>query len=78
MSEVTGYPAKTKMGELSIVPVDMRILAPCLWTLPLQNSLMHKETRYRKRFIDLLVNPETRKVFKIRSKVTMACWWMTD
>ncbi|XP_065299599.1 lysine--tRNA ligase isoform X1 [Dermacentor albipictus] len=65
-----GHPGKTKKGELSIVPVEMVLLAPCLHMLPhLHFGLKDKETRFRQRYLDLILNESTRQKFIKRSKV---------
>jgi len=67
---VTGYPSRTKMGELSIVPVasGFEILAPSLRILP-AGTLEKPDNRYRRRYLDLMLNPVTRQVFKARSEI---------
>ncbi|KAM7283204.1 lysine--tRNA ligase isoform X1 [Ixodes scapularis] len=65
-----GQPGKTKKGELSIVPVEMVLLAPCLHMLPhLHFGLKDKETRFRQRYLDLIMNENVRQKFIMRSKV---------
>ena len=65
-----GYPTRTKRGELSLVPVEMILLSPCLHMLPKgPKALSDQEIRYRQRYLDLIVNDETRKVFTTRAKV---------
>lgn len=65
-----GHPGKTKKGELSIVPVEMVLLSPCLHMLPhLHFGLKDKETRFRQRYLDLILNESTRQKFIMRSKV---------
>uniref|UniRef100_U5EUE8 Lysine--tRNA ligase n=1 Tax=Corethrella appendiculata TaxID=1370023 RepID=U5EUE8_9DIPT len=67
---VTGYPGKTKKGELSIVPKNLKILSPCLHMLPhLHFGLKDKETRFRQRYLDLILNNNVREIFHIRSKI---------
>ena len=67
---VKGYIAKTKKGELSIVPLDMKILAPCLHMLPsLHFGVVDKELRYSNRYLDLMLNKEVRDIFKTRHKI---------
>ncbi|CAM9537942.1 unnamed protein product [Pylaiella littoralis] len=67
---VTGYPGKSKKGELSVFPTTMLLLAPCLHMLPnAREGLKNQETRYRQRYLDLMTNDETRRVFQVRSKV---------
>ena len=67
---VKGYIAKTKKGELSIVPSDIKILAPCLHMLPsLHFGVVDKELRYSNRYLDLMLNKEVRDIFKTRHKI---------
>lgn len=67
---VTGYPGKSKKGELSIFPTEIRLLSPCLHMLPGSHSgLKNQELRYRQRYLDLILNPETRRVFNIRAQI---------
>ncbi|XP_076370976.1 lysine--tRNA ligase-like isoform X1 [Tachypleus tridentatus] len=67
---VKGYPGKTKKGELSIIPTCMELLAPCLHMLPhLHFGLKDKETRYRQRYLDLILNDYVRQKFFTRAKI---------
>lgn len=67
---VNGFPGKSKKGELSIFPTKMTLLSACLHMLPTGYSgLKNQEVRYRQRYLDLILNSETRRVFDIRSKV---------
>ncbi|XP_013104611.1 lysine--tRNA ligase isoform X2 [Stomoxys calcitrans] len=67
---INGYPAKTKKGELSIVPKEIKLLSPCLHMLPhLHFGLKDKETRYRQRYLDLILNNRVREIFQIRAKI---------
>ena len=67
---VKGYIAKTKKGELSIVPKKIEILAPCLHMLPhLHFGVVDKELRYSNRYLDLMLNKEVRDIFKTRHKI---------
>nr|XP_033798154.1 lysine--tRNA ligase isoform X1 [Geotrypetes seraphini] len=67
---IQGYPGKTKKGELSIIPHEMKLLSPCLHMLPhLHFGLKDKETRFRQRYLDLILNDYVRQKFIIRSKV---------
>jgi lysyl-tRNA synthetase class 2 len=67
---VEGEVFKTKRGELSIEVKDFTILAKSLRPLPEKwHGLKDVETRYRQRYLDLLINPEVREVFVIRAKV---------
>lgn len=65
-----GHPAKTKKGELSLVPREITILTPCLHMLPhLHYGLKDQETRYRKRYLDLMMNADVRRKFQVRSQI---------
>ncbi|XP_022059037.1 lysine--tRNA ligase isoform X2 [Acanthochromis polyacanthus] len=67
---VRGNPGKTKKGELSIVPSEMFLLSPCLHMLPhLHFGLKDKETRYRQRYLDLILNDYVRQKFITRAKI---------
>ncbi|KAF5286810.1 hypothetical protein FQR65_LT12431 [Abscondita terminalis] len=67
---VEGVPTKTKKGELSIIPKSIKLLSPCLHMLPhLHFGLKDKETRFRQRYLDLILNNRVRKIFHIRSKI---------
>ena len=67
---VRGTPSRTKKGELSIVPSTMTLLAPNLHLLPSGHfGLKDQETRYRKRYLDLIMNDTTRKLFITRSRI---------
>jgi len=64
---------KTKTNELSLKLTAIRLLTKSLRPLPEKfHGLVDHETRYRRRYLDLLVNPETRKVFAIRSALIAA------
>lgn len=67
---LAGYAAKTKKGELSIIPTKMIILAPCLHMLPSAHTgLKDKETRYRQRELDLIMNTDVKNIFITRSRI---------
>ncbi|EGR28499.1 lysyl-tRNA synthetase, putative [Ichthyophthirius multifiliis] len=67
---VTGRPHRSKNGELSIAPGKIQLLSPCLHMLPsLHTGLKDQETRYRKRYLDLIMNPQIRNVFITRTKI---------
>lgn len=66
-----GHPGKTKKGELSIIPTCIEILSPCLHMLPhLHFGLKDKETRFRQRYLDLIINDFARQRLQCRPKVT--------
>ncbi|XP_069698720.1 LOW QUALITY PROTEIN: lysine--tRNA ligase [Periplaneta americana] len=65
-----GNPGKTKKGELSIVPKKVKLLSPCLHMLPhLHFGLKDKETRYRQRYLDLILNERVRQKFHTRAQI---------
>ncbi|KAL1409954.1 lysyl-tRNA synthetase [Vanrija albida] len=66
---ITGQPARSKAGELSLSATAIKLLSPCLHQLPGREGLVDQETRYRKRYLDLIVNNQTRDVFIARSKI---------
>lgn len=66
----TGWPFRTKTGELSLHVTEIRLLTKSLLPLPEKfHGLTDVETRYRQRYVDLIVNPEVRDVFIKRSRV---------
>lgn len=68
---VTGFVFKTKMGEISVHCETVKLLAKSLRPLPEKfHGLTDKETRYRQRYVDLIMNPEVRRNFEIRSNFT--------
>lgn len=67
---VTGTLFKTKTGELSVRVQQIRLLTKCLRPLPDKfHGLADQEARYRYRYLDLLMNEETRNRFAIRAKL---------
>ena len=70
---VVGRPGKSKKGELSIFPSEIQLLSPCLHMLPQKkgegDALTEQEVRYRKRYLDLIVNHDNRNTFEVRAKV---------
>lgn len=68
---ITGTPACSKRGELSIHPTSAQLLSPCLHMLPTEVSgLKNGETRFRQRYLDLIMNDHVRQIFYTRSKIT--------
>ncbi|MGB1800350.1 MAG: lysine--tRNA ligase [Gammaproteobacteria bacterium] len=66
----TGTVMKTNKGELSIHVDSISLLTKSLQPLPEKfHGLTDQETRYRQRYVDLIMNEETRDTFKVRSKV---------
>lgn len=70
---VEGTVFKTMKGELSVHATKLRLLSKSLRPLPEKfHGLADMESRYRQRYVDLIVNPESRRVFEIRSKMVQA------
>ncbi len=67
---VTGFPFRTKTGELSLHARGVRLLVKSLLPLPEKfHGLTDVETRYRQRYVDLIVNPDVREIFIKRSRI---------
>ncbi len=67
---VTGRPFKTRSGELSILADHLVILTKSLRPLPEKwHGLSDVETRYRQRYVDLIVNEASREIVVIRSRI---------
>jgi lysyl-tRNA synthetase class 2 len=70
MVGVTGPLFKTRAGELSIKAGSLRLLGKSLRPLPEKwAGLSDTETRYRQRYVDLIINPEVRRVFEARGRL---------
>ena len=66
----TGSIFRTQKGELSVKPVELRLLSKSLRPLPEKfHGLTDTETRYRQRYVDLIMNEDSKKVFHTRSKI---------
>jgi lysyl-tRNA synthetase class 2 len=67
---LTGELFRTRTGELTIAVKDFAFLAKALRPLPEKwHGLRDVETRYRRRYLDLLVNPQSCAVFRLRSRL---------
>src|SRR5204862_736588 len=70
---VEGRLFRTRTNELTIWASRLEFLAKCLLPLPEKwHGLQDVEIRYRQRYLDLVVNPESRRVFEVRSRVVSA------
>ena len=70
MIAVTGFVFRTKMGEISVHCTKATLLAKSLLPLPEKfHGLKDTDTRYRQRYVDLIVNPEVKDTFRKRSKI---------
>lgn len=68
--EATGAVMKTKTGEISVAAHNLRLLTKALRPMP--TELTNKEERFRRRYVDMNVNPEVRERFVRRSKFWQA------
>ncbi len=67
---VEGYLFRTKTNEFTIHASALEFLVKCFLPLPEKwHGLSDVEIRYRQRYLDLIVNPESRHVFEVRSRV---------
>ena len=68
--EAAGIVVRTRRGELSVAPRELRLLSKAVRPLPEKfHGLSDKETRYRQRYVDLIVNEDVRTTFAKRSKI---------
>ncbi|HOJ17412.1 MAG TPA: lysine--tRNA ligase [Ignavibacteriaceae bacterium] len=80
-----GFVFKTKTGEISVHFKELKLLAKSVRPIPIakevidesgkktiHDQFVDKELRYRQRYVDLIVNPEVREVFRKRSKIITA------
>jgi lysyl-tRNA synthetase class 2 len=67
---VTGEMFRTRTGQLTVAVKSFTVLAKSLRPLPEKwHGLKDVETRYRQRYVDLVVNPEVREIFLLRTRV---------
>jgi lysyl-tRNA synthetase, class II len=67
---VTGEMMRTRTGELTLAVKAFTFLAKSLRPLPEKwHGLKDVETRYRQRYVDLVVNPDSRRIFLLRSRI---------
>ena len=66
---VDGVVFRTQRGEISVRAKEVTLLSKSLLPLPEKfHGLTNQELRYRQRYVDLIMNPEVRKTFEVRSK----------
>ncbi len=82
--QASGYMFRTKRGEVTLYVEDFKLLAKALRPLPAAKdemvdgelvrhaTLSDPETRYRQRYVDLAVNPDVQKIFKVRAATVRA------
>lgn len=67
---VTGVVVRTQRGQLSVVPKSATLLSKAVRPLPEKfHGLSDKETRYRRRYVDLIANDDVRETFRKRSQI---------
>ena len=67
---VTGYVFKTKTGEISVHAQSLTLLSKSLQILPEKyHGLTNVDMRYRKRYVDLIMNPDVKETFIKRSRI---------
>ena len=67
---VTGVVVRTQRGQLSVAPKSATLLSKAVRPLPEKfHGLSDKETRYRQRYVDLIVNDDVRETFRKRSQI---------
>ncbi len=67
---IEGTMLRTKRGELTVLAKKIELLSKSIKSLPEKwHGLQDKEERYRKRYLDLIMNPEIKDVFLMREKV---------
>ncbi|MBM6905028.1 lysine--tRNA ligase [Collinsella tanakaei] len=68
-----GVVVRTKRGQLSVAPRKLTLLSKAVRPLPEKfHGLSDKETRYRQRYVDLIVNADVRETFAKRSRIVSA------
>ncbi len=71
--EVKGFVFKTQTGEISVHAKSVKLLSKSLLPLPEKyHGLTNVDTRYRQRYVDLIMNPEVKDTFIKRSKIIRA------
>lgn len=67
---VTGVVVRTQRGQLSVAPKSATLLSKAVRPLPEKfHGLSDKETRYRRRYVDLIANDDVRETFRKRSQI---------
>lgn len=70
---VTGEVFTTQKGEISIRTASVRLLSKSLRPLPEKfHGLTNQDLRYRQRYVDLIMNPEVKRTFQMRSRIMTA------
>src|SRR5262245_15661932 len=70
---VGGRPFRTRTGELTLAAATLRLLVKALRPLPEKwHGLQDVELRHRQRYVDLIVNPDVRRIFETRARIIAA------
>ena len=77
---VEGFVFRTRTGETTVHARSVQLLAKSLRPLPEKwHGLKDVETRFRQRYVDLIVNPEVREIFRVRARfVTAMRHWLDE
>ncbi len=68
--EAEGFPFVTRTGEITLHCTDLRIVSKAIHPLPEKfHGLSDQEIRYRQRYLDMIMNPEVKDTFKLRSRI---------
>jgi len=68
--QATGFPFVTQTGELTLHCKDIKIVSKAIHPLPEKfHGLQDQEIKYRQRYLDMIVNPEVKNLFIMRSKI---------
>ena len=71
--EVSGPLFRTRTGEVTVAVEAWRVITKAIRPMPdAWHGLADVETRYRQRYLDLVVNPDSRRVFDVRSRLVSA------
>ncbi|GFQ83799.1 lysine--tRNA ligase [Trichonephila clavata] len=67
---IKGYPFRSNSGELSILAINMQIIAPCLRPIPVPYyGLKNNKTRFKERYVDLFMNLSSQEALIIHSNI---------
>ncbi|MDR3038795.1 MAG: lysine--tRNA ligase, partial [Candidatus Adiutrix sp.] len=69
---ISGRLFKTRTGELTLLPSSLELVTKGLWPLPEKYHELSAEMRHRRRYVDLIMNEDSRRVFQLRSLTVAA------
>ena len=71
--EAEGFPFVTRTGEITLHCTDLKIVSKAISPLPEKfHGLTDQELRYRQRYLDMIMNPEVKETFRLRSRIVSA------